>query len=476
MEQDYIPDLSRLKTVLDFLSTSMNLGICFIDTDLKNILYKSDRKNICTDIKSSSDIKNIFCIDLIKNLSDNEYPEFLTCSKNLTIVHFAVKNNNLLLGWIIMGPVILKDIENPQLNKIPEIPGIPDIPVLDSDTLESKIIRIKPMMQLIIDLFYEKYLLNKEKNLIKYNLEKQKLTERELKQTNSELETIFTNSQVGIMYLKGGRYFLKGNKRLADILGWDNPDEMTGINMRKLHISDETFTYFGEKYFNNLAHGERIHIDYQLAKKDGTPVWCILSGKAIDRNNPADLNKGVIWIIDDISDRKEAEKKLKKLAVTDFLTSLKNRAGFHRELEKEIHRSGRQHKALSLMLIDLDYFKNINDTYGHDAGDAVLVHFSNLLESTFRDIDISGRVGGEEFAVIMPDTTLESGRKAAVRLKRKLEKENAYYRNIKIPYTVSIGISEYSDESLDDFYCITDKKLYRAKTSGRNCICTELQD
>ncbi len=76
--------------------------------------------------------------------------------------------------------------------------------------------------------------------------------------------------------------------------------------MRKLHTSEETFLDFGEKFFNKLAHGKRIHIEYQLAKKDMTPVWCMLSGKAIDKQNPADLNKGVIWIIDDISKKEKS--------------------------------------------------------------------------------------------------------------------------------------------------------------------------
>ncbi|MCG8616503.1 MAG: PAS domain S-box protein [Desulfobacterales bacterium] len=118
----------------------------------------------------------------------------------------------------------------------------------------------------------------------------------------TELETLFNNSQVGIMVLKGGRFLDRGNQRLADILGYDTPDEMAGFSMRKLHMTEASYIEFGERYYNRLLQKEMLQIEYRLRRKDGSPVWCMLSGKALDQNTPADLEKGVVWIVDDITD------------------------------------------------------------------------------------------------------------------------------------------------------------------------------
>jgi diguanylate cyclase (GGDEF)-like protein/PAS domain S-box-containing protein len=125
-----------------------------------------------------------------------------------------------------------------------------------------------------------------------------------------ELEAILENSQVGVMYLKGGRFLAKSNKKLAEILGYDSIDEMQGISMEQLHLSKERYIWFGKYHYDTLRLNQSTHIQYKLKKKNGDAVWVSLSGKAIDTHVPADLDKGVIWIIDDISDYKNLEETL----------------------------------------------------------------------------------------------------------------------------------------------------------------------
>ncbi len=141
------------------------------------------------------------------------------------------------------------------------------------------------------------------------DITKRKLAEIELIEREEQLTAIFENSNVGIMFLTGYRIFAKGNQRLADILGYDSADEMLGFSMRELHLSEDRFKKFGEKYYNKLKEKDLFQVEYQLKRKDGSPVWCQLSGSAIDTSMPADLNKGVIWVIDDIEKRKELESK-----------------------------------------------------------------------------------------------------------------------------------------------------------------------
>ena len=139
------------------------------------------------------------------------------------------------------------------------------------------------------------------------DITERKSYEEEMLQQKMEFESIFENSYVGIMLLRGGRKFAKGNKRLADILGYGSPEEMCGISMRQIHLDEVRFEEFGQKYYSKLAESEQAQVEYQLRRKDGSPVWCTLSGKAID---PANLDRGVIWVIDDLEERKTIEKEL----------------------------------------------------------------------------------------------------------------------------------------------------------------------
>ncbi|QLA16098.1 PAS domain S-box protein [Desulfolutivibrio sulfoxidireducens] len=132
--------------------------------------------------------------------------------------------------------------------------------------------------------------------------------ETALLQAKQEFESIFENSQVGIMLLKGGRILARGNHRLAELLGYDSPGELTGLSMRELHIDEEHFIDFGVRYYQTLSQGGQTQVEYQLKRKDGTPLWAIISGKALD---PTDLNKGVIWVMDDLTQRKALEIQLK---------------------------------------------------------------------------------------------------------------------------------------------------------------------
>ena len=146
------------------------------------------------------------------------------------------------------------------------------------------------------------------------SLERQvKQRTEQLAQSLGELEALFDNTQVGIMMLKGGRIFYKGNQRLADILGYESPKEMQGLSMQALHLNEKRFESFGRRYYAKLSNKKMLQIEYELKHKEGTPVWCTLSGKALDPAVPADLTKGVIWVVDDISKKKQGELEREKL-------------------------------------------------------------------------------------------------------------------------------------------------------------------
>jgi len=192
---------------------------------------------------------------------------------------------------------------------------------------------------------------------------------------------------------------------------------------------------------------------------------------SLKRNDEiSDLSESFLYFVDEVEKR---ETELKKLATTDSLTSINNRRYFMELANKEMIRIKRSKEPLVILMLDLDKFKEINDSYGHSAGDIVLEEFSELGLKCLRDEDIFGRIGGEEFAVFLPQTKIEDGLVVAERLRTGMENHIFNYQDKKIRCTVSIGISKSSGDQfpLADLLQIADAALYKAKKEGRNKIC-----
>lgn len=172
--------------------------------------------------------------------------------------------------------------------------------------------------------------------------------------------------------------------------------------------------------------------------------------------------------------RKHVEEALEELAIRDGLTGLYNHKFFYTLLEKEIARDDRYHNTVSLLLIDIDHFKNVNDTYGHRAGDTILRELSQRLMTRARSTDYVCRYGGEEIVVILIETNITEAKAIAEELRILIEKEPFLIEDGRyIPITVSIGVSAYSEEAKDASMMVSnaDNALYSAKENGRNQVC-----
>ena len=165
-------------------------------------------------------------------------------------------------------------------------------------------------------------------------------------------------------------------------------------------------------------------------------------------------------------------QKLQKLAVTDGLTKLYNSRSFYSQLETEVDRFNRYKHPLSLLLLDLDHFKEYNDSYGHLEGDKVLVRFSQIIKSCLRTNDSAYRYGGEEFTVILPVTSGAEAKTVAQRIRSALEAERFSPENEEdVRITISIGVTEYQHkEELSTFIQRADKAMYLSKQNGRNKV------
>ncbi len=174
----------------------------------------------------------------------------------------------------------------------------------------------------------------------------------------------------------------------------------------------------------------------------------------------------------DITKRKEAERSLRELARTDELTKVCNRRAFMEALRQELMRARRYGHNSSLLMLDADNFKAINDTYGHDVGDAVLRHLALSCRSVLRSIDVVGRLGGEEFAILLPNTNIDCAFHVAERLRSSVENNRVQCHEQGISYTVSLGVCSV-DQHADNPELVlksADTALYKAKRLGRNRV------
>lgn len=170
-----------------------------------------------------------------------------------------------------------------------------------------------------------------------------------------------------------------------------------------------------------------------------------------------------------------AEQEMRSLASYDSLTGLLSRDAFFDNACNYVSLARREHRSFTVMIIDLDHFKSINDRYGHPAGDAVLKLFANVINSVARRSDIIGRIGGEAFAVVLPNTSTTRALEFSDRLHGAINQAVLTFNDSAIRYTASIGLSEFdtdSEDSIDELLARADLALYQAKQAGRNQTAT----
>ncbi|QJB56241.1 PAS domain S-box protein [Pseudodesulfovibrio sp. zrk46] len=183
-------------------------------------------------------------------------------------------------------------------------------------------------------------------------------------------------------------------------------------------------------------------------------------------------NQLLYSVIHDVTDRMRMQREMTRMATTDALTGANNRHQFFRLAEAELKRTERYGHALSVIMLDIDYFKSINDTYGHHTGDVVLKALSDAADQALRETDIFGRLGGEEFAAILPETELDGATNVAERLRESLAALKIQDEDVEVSFTVSIGVTSATetDKNIEEILNRADEALYKAKRGGRNKV------
>jgi diguanylate cyclase (GGDEF)-like protein/PAS domain S-box-containing protein len=232
-------------------------------------------------------------------------------------------------------------------------------------------------------------------------------------------------------------------------------------------IHEDDRTCIARQVSHALGRKRPFAMEYRIRRRDGSVIWVWEQGRAVEVG-PDLFFEGIIL---DNNQRKVMEQKLERMASHDPLTGLYNRRELEQQLDDEIVRSRRYAHPLSLLLLDVDHFKNINDQYGHLAGDEVLRQLSRLLQSSVRTVDYVARYGGEELVIVLPEIAEDEAFAMAERIRRTVQaKQISIADNKQVGVTVSIGVATFPIHGSDipRLFKKVDEAMYLAKQRGRN--------
>jgi len=291
--------------------------------------------------------------------------------------------------------------------------------------------------------------------------------ERGLREVRERFESAFDNAPIGMALVAMDDRWLQVNDALCRITG-HTEEALKGTTLRAMTHPDDID--LDAQTLVQLKSGQIP--SYQVEKRYrhawGHHVWVLVTVSIVRDEQGAPLY--VVTQVQDISERRELERRLEYFVDHDFLTGLFNRRHFEQELAKETDRVKRYGAPGAVLVIDIDNFKDVNDTFGHRTGDDVLKGVAGLLRERMRHTDIVARIGGDEFAVLLPETSAEHAQGIADELVKALGRQTAVLADRSIHITASIGVTLFNGLSDTEMLAYADLAMYEAKETGRNCF------
>lgn len=310
-------------------------------------------------------------------------------------------------------------------------------------------------------------------------------TERALRDSRDQLRlaaSVFSHAREAIMITDAGSVILDVNQAFSDITGYPR-EEVLGQTPRILKSGQQSPGFY-RTMWDSLLHTGSWSGEIWNRRKDGSiyPEALAISSVRDDAGNPLHY----IALFSDSTERKKAERALadshqalqeekrraEELARSDPLTGLNNRRAFF-ELGRQIDENARRYlRSYSVIMLDLDHFKRLNDRHGHDTGDRALVTVAGIIGRVIRSSDVSARIGGEEFALILPETGLDEARQLAERLRQAFLETPFEHDGRAIGLSASLGVATFGDQArnLSQVLSHADQAMYRAKRRGRNRV------
>lgn len=269
---------------------------------------------------------------------------------------------------------------------------------------------------------------------------------------------------------EGGPFIVYVNPAFEKLMGYSTED-VVGQNPKMLQGKD-TDDKTRHQIRQAMSSGERIRTQILNYAKDGQPLWLDINIVPI-HNDRGELAYFAA-IERDLTEHKMLQSRLEVLASTDALTGLPNRQAIMNRAEKEFACARQTQRPLSIVMIDVDHFKAINDQHGHAAGDHVLKEVGAICQDVLRGSDVIGRIGGEEFVLLLPGAPQASAEQVAERMRARLAGTQIKLNKTEFNVTASFGVATLSDEdnTLQEMLDRADEAMYHAKHGGRNQVQT----
>ena len=293
----------------------------------------------------------------------------------------------------------------------------------------------------------------------------------QLETYSQRLDAIVENAHDGIIAINGNKHLTFMNTAARKMFGY-SAEQAERLQLNQL--IPESTRAFHDDYVHGFRHSQErarsMHTRTSVMglRQDGSEFPLEISISKIVVQGKMEM----VAVMRDISDRSKMMQELKEAATLDHLTKLANKRLFNEEMARQIALTKRYERELSLVLADLDHFKVVNDEYGHASGDQVLIEVADIIRKHLRDSDLAARWGGEEFALLLPETDQNGARVLAEKLRTKIQDHTFELQGQKARVTCSFGVFSLNEshQNAESLFEHADKNLYQAKNEGRNCV------
>jgi len=495
-------DIETLQKLADSNFSATGLPVTIVDAIDLSILVKAGWPEICSKFHRAHPLSRERC-----HMSDSYVGEHLGDSE---VIQYKCRNGL----WHVAMPIIVAEqhLATLFLTQFFFTGELPDRDYFTWQALEfgydlADYLAAVDAMPVFSDEKID-YILAYDKALVRFisDMALQSLraieTKKHLEESEEQFRTLVNNVNIGVYRTTVGGQFMQVNSAMATMFDYESPEELLDVDASSLYLNPVE----RDAYLEELSHSGSVKAkELAMRKKDGTVIWC--SG-AVTAQHDADGR--IVWMdgfVEDVTERRNARKELQKahdelearvvqrtaallktnelllveirerkiveqkmreLSETDHLTGIYNRRKLFELLEGEVNMANRYDRPLSLLMFDIDRFKEVNDTFGHNIGDVVLKTTVRIIGGVIRRTDIFARYGGEEFILIMPETDLDSAQAVAEKIRGVIE-HHLFPGADRI--TISIGIAAMSAEESDDALIRrADEALYAAKRGGRNRV------